>query len=93
MNLKTERPICVNSMHAETKNPIFILIAGAGLTTKSIFYQGQKNPVTYYSKKVVWSDGSGSDLFAVLKAYKVPYYFEIYWAIVNRIKLFYFLGF
>lgn len=43
----------------------------AGLTTKSIFVQGIKNVVTYYSKKLVWSDGSGSDLFAILKAYRV----------------------
>ncbi len=48
--------------------PFFL---AAGLTTKSIFVQGMKNPVTYYSKKLVWSDGSGSDLFAILKAYKV----------------------
>ncbi|KAG4067051.1 hypothetical protein HA402_000042 [Bradysia odoriphaga] len=45
------------------------IIIGAGLTTKSIFQQGTKNVVRFYSKKVVWSDGSGSDLFAILKAY------------------------
>ncbi|KAG4078989.1 hypothetical protein HA402_001644 [Bradysia odoriphaga] len=46
------------------------IIIAAGLTTKSIFVQGMKNVVTYYSKKLVWSDGSGSDLFAILKAYR-----------------------
>ncbi|XP_037027912.1 probable ATP-dependent RNA helicase spindle-E [Bradysia coprophila] len=45
------------------------IIIGAGLTTKSIFQQGTKNVVRFYSKKMVWSDGSGSDLFAILKAY------------------------
>ncbi|KAJ6634101.1 putative ATP-dependent RNA helicase spindle-E, partial [Pseudolycoriella hygida] len=46
------------------------IIMGAGLTTKTIFVQGYKNAVTFYSKKLVWSDGSGSDLLAILKAYK-----------------------
>lgn len=44
-------------------------ISGAGLTTKSIFQQGLRNVVKFYSKKLTWADGSGSDLIAILNAY------------------------
>ncbi len=50
---------------------IKFLNAAAGLTVKSIFQQGMKNVVTFYAKKLKWSDGSGSDLLAILKAYNV----------------------
>ncbi|XP_055384477.1 probable ATP-dependent RNA helicase spindle-E [Condylostylus longicornis] len=47
------------------------IIIAAGLNVKSIFdfpYQAQ---LSAYSSKLTWSDGSGSDLFAIISAYRV----------------------
>lgn len=47
------------------------IIIGAGLNVKSIFNSPFSKALQAYSKKMRWSDGSGSDLFAILKAYRV----------------------
>uniref|UniRef100_A0A1I8NW04 Probable ATP-dependent RNA helicase spindle-E n=1 Tax=Stomoxys calcitrans TaxID=35570 RepID=A0A1I8NW04_STOCA len=49
------------------------VIMAAGLSVRSIFkFQGKspQHDCEAYVKKLVWADGSGSDLFAILKAYK-----------------------
>lgn len=43
----------------------------AGLNVKSIFNTPFSKALQAYTKKLRWSDGSGSDLFAILKAYRV----------------------
>lgn len=46
------------------------IIIAAGLTVKSIFSYPFNDPFEAYSTKLRWADGSGSDLFAILYAYK-----------------------
>lgn len=48
-----------------------MIIMAAGLTVKSIFSHPYTQPLKAYSNKISWSDGSGSDLIAVHKAYTV----------------------
>ncbi|XP_075146643.1 tudor domain containing 9 protein spindle E [Haematobia irritans] len=50
------------------------VIIAAGLSVRSIFKFQGNNPHSdceAYLKKLVWADGSGSDLFAMLNAYKI----------------------
>ena len=47
------------------------MFLAAGLNVKSIFDTPFQNQLLAYSQKLTWSDGSGSDLFAILKAYRV----------------------
>lgn len=49
---------------------MFILPA-AGLTAKSIFKVAFEKNLNEYSRRLEWSNGSGSDLFAILNAYRV----------------------
>lgn len=52
---------------------IFVYTA-AGLSVRSIFnFQNYKHfgEINAYIKKLSWADGSGSDLIAILKAYRV----------------------
>lgn len=60
-------------------NCIALGIAAAGLNVKSIFEYPHTNGLNAYAQKLTWSDGSGSDLFAILKAYRVDitFYLEI----------------
>ncbi|XP_055295310.1 probable ATP-dependent RNA helicase spindle-E [Sitodiplosis mosellana] len=46
------------------------IIMAAGLTTKSIFKIGFDHDLSEYTRRLEWSNGSGSDLFAILNAYK-----------------------
>lgn len=50
----------------------------AGLSVRSIFQSGVdrrgNSQVEAYIQKLVWADGSGSDLFAILRAYRVSLY-------------------
>lgn len=46
------------------------IIIAAGLTVKSIFSSPFNDQFEAYSAKLRWADGSGSDLFAILYAYK-----------------------
>uniref|UniRef100_A0A1A9X2C1 Probable ATP-dependent RNA helicase spindle-E n=1 Tax=Glossina brevipalpis TaxID=37001 RepID=A0A1A9X2C1_9MUSC len=49
------------------------IIMAAGLSVRSVFMlqiTSQKNNIDAYIQKLAWADGSGSDLFAILKAYK-----------------------
>lgn len=48
-----------------------MIITAAGLNVKSIFNYPYSKALMAYTKKLRWSDGSGSDLFAILKAYRV----------------------
>lgn len=50
-----------------TKN-VFV---AAGLTSKSIFKITFDRDLSEYSRRLEWSNGSGSDLFAILNAYKI----------------------
>lgn len=45
--------------------------AAAGLTSKSIFKVSFEQSIREYSRRLEWSNGSGSDLFAVLNAYRI----------------------
>ncbi|XP_055923260.1 probable ATP-dependent RNA helicase spindle-E [Eupeodes corollae] len=49
------------------------IIIAAGLSVKSIFTFSDKKrgELAAYSQKLAWADASGSDLFAILKAYRV----------------------
>ncbi|XP_055302653.1 probable ATP-dependent RNA helicase spindle-E [Sitodiplosis mosellana] len=47
------------------------IIMAAGLTTKSIFKITFERDLSEYSRRLEWSNGSGSDLFAILNAYKI----------------------
>lgn len=47
------------------------IIIAAGLNVKNIFNYPNKRLLQAYAQKLTWSDGSGSDLFAILKAYRV----------------------
>lgn len=49
------------------------IIIAAGLNVKSIFNNPFSKGLQAYTKKLRWSDGSGSDLFAILKAYRVSF--------------------
>lgn len=46
------------------------IIIAAGLNVKSIFQMPFNKSLHSYAKKLRWSDASGSDLFAILKAYR-----------------------
>lgn len=46
------------------------IIIAAGLNVKSIFQMPFNKSLQSYAKKLRWSDASGSDLFAILKAYR-----------------------
>ncbi|XP_031618969.1 probable ATP-dependent RNA helicase spindle-E [Contarinia nasturtii] len=47
------------------------VIMAAGLTAKSIFKITFERDLSEYTRRLEWSNGSGSDLFAILNAYKV----------------------
>lgn len=47
------------------------MMLAAGLTGKNIFVNSLRDPLMAYSRKLEWSNGSGSDLFALLNVYKV----------------------
>ncbi|XP_011209559.2 probable ATP-dependent RNA helicase spindle-E [Bactrocera dorsalis] len=53
------------------------IIIAAGLSVRSIFRSGvdrrgrENTQVEAYIQKLVWADGSGSDLFAILRAYRL----------------------
>lgn len=49
---------------------ILIQIA-AGLSTKSIFKISFDRDLKEYTRRLEWSNGSGSDLFAILNAYRI----------------------
>uniref|UniRef100_A0A1B0AZQ3 Probable ATP-dependent RNA helicase spindle-E n=1 Tax=Glossina palpalis gambiensis TaxID=67801 RepID=A0A1B0AZQ3_9MUSC len=49
------------------------IIMAAGLSVRSVFVlesMSQQNNIDAYIQKLVWANGSGSDLFAILRAYK-----------------------
>lgn len=53
----------------------------AGLSVRSIFqYQNYNRggEIDGYVQKLLWADGSGSDLIAILRAYKVGGYIIIH---------------
>lgn len=45
--------------------------SAAGLNEKSIFTQSTHDSLGDYSRKLEWSNGTGSDLFVIYNAYKV----------------------
>ncbi|XP_031619138.1 probable ATP-dependent RNA helicase spindle-E [Contarinia nasturtii] len=47
------------------------IIMAAGLTSKSIFKILFERDLTSYTRRLEWSNGSGSDLFAILNAYRI----------------------
>lgn len=47
------------------------IVSAAGLTSKSIFRITFEKTLRDYSRRLEWSNGSGSDLFAILNAYKM----------------------
>lgn len=47
------------------------IIIAAGLSVRNIFSTPFNNPMQAYSQKVRWSNGSGSDLLAILNVYTV----------------------
>lgn len=49
----------------------FSLFLAAGLTSKSVFRISFEKTLREYSRRLEWSNGSGSDLFAILNAYKI----------------------
>lgn len=49
----------------------FPLLLAAGLNVKSVFSQSLHDGLGAYSRKLEWSNGTGSDLFAIYNAYKV----------------------
>lgn len=49
----------------------FFVQLAAGLTSKSIFRINFEKSLREYSRRLEWSNGSGSDLFAILNAYKI----------------------
>uniref|UniRef100_A0A1A9UIK5 Probable ATP-dependent RNA helicase spindle-E n=1 Tax=Glossina austeni TaxID=7395 RepID=A0A1A9UIK5_GLOAU len=49
------------------------IIMAAGLSVRSVFILeniSQRNNIDAYIEKMIWANGSGSDLFAILRAYK-----------------------
>lgn len=56
---------------------LYSILLAAGLSVRSIFRSGvdrrgrENTQVEAYIQKLVWADGSGSDLFAILRAYRV----------------------
>lgn len=49
-------------------------LKAAGLSVRSIFHYHGSTPQSdcdAYLQRLIWADGSGSDLFAILKSYKV----------------------
>lgn len=47
------------------------MLSAAGLTSKSIFKITFDKDLGEYTRRLEWSNGSGSDLFAILNAYKI----------------------
>lgn len=50
--------------------PLVSNITGAGLNVRGIFTGAFNGDLNAYSRKLEWSNGSGSDLFAILNAYR-----------------------
>lgn len=48
-----------------------LFFKAAGLTSKSIFKITFEKDLSEYTRRLEWSNGSGSDLFAILNAYKI----------------------
>lgn len=48
-----------------------MIIIAAGISVQNVFLNPYTTPLKAYSNKLSWSDGSGSDLIAVHKAYTV----------------------
>lgn len=54
------------------------IIIAAGITVSKVFTMNIKDPLKSYSHKLTFSDGSGSDLIAILNAYQVKTYFCLF---------------
>ncbi|KAI8129774.1 putative ATP-dependent RNA helicase spindle-E [Lucilia cuprina] len=71
LNIRLSRLIVLGYIFSVLEDAIII---AAGLSVRSIFrYHGStpQSDCDAYIQKLLWADGSGSDLFAILKSYKV----------------------
>ncbi|KAM7362904.1 tudor domain containing 9 protein spindle E [Cochliomyia hominivorax] len=71
LNIRLSRLIVFGYIFSVLEDAIII---AAGLSVRSIFRYGGSTPESdcdAYIQKLLWADGSGSDLFAILKSYKV----------------------
>lgn len=63
--------ICIHFAGMKSKKKFKLTFSAACLTVKSIFKVRFERTIDAYSRRLEWSNGSGSDLFAMLNAFKV----------------------